>query len=86
MPPGHLCPQKFNEGGSSEWLFLMHARATGLGTDLAGIDAVVLFDSEWSANADIQVQAKATAQHFGQDLLSRNLLCVKWLSECWGRS
>ena len=45
----------FSDPGGPAWVFLAHGRALGLGTDLPGVDAVVAFDSDWSARADAQV-------------------------------
>ena len=51
----HEAIQAFKQPSSPIKLFLMTVRSCGLGTDLPRIDAVVLFDSDWHPQLDIQV-------------------------------
>lgn len=45
----------FKQGTSPVKLFLMTVRSCGLGTDLPRVDAVILFDSDWHPQLDVQV-------------------------------
>ena len=45
----------FNAPESPQFLFLLSTRAGGLGINLYTADIVILFDSDWNPQADLQV-------------------------------
>ncbi|KAM7256171.1 hypothetical protein ACFE04_011912 [Oxalis oulophora] len=51
--------EAFNKPGSEKFVFLLSTRAGGLGINLATADVVVLYDSDWNPQADLQAQDRA---------------------------
>eukprot|EP01079_Euglenida_sp_SAG-EU17-18_P005533 gene5533-138_t len=49
----------FNAPGSTKFVFLLTTRAGGVGLNLQTADTVVLFDSDWNPQMDIQAQDRA---------------------------
>ena len=49
----------FNAPNSTKFLFLLSTRAGGLGINLQTADVVILFDSDWNPQADLQAQDRA---------------------------
>lgn len=44
----------FNEPNSLKFLFMLSTRAGGLGINLATADVVIIYDSDWNPQVDLQ--------------------------------
>ena len=42
--------------GSTKFIFMLSTRAGGLGINLATADIVILYDSDWNPQVDLQAQ------------------------------
>jgi SNF2 family DNA or RNA helicase len=51
--------EEFNSPHSTKFIFLLTTRAGGLGINLATADVVVLYDSDWNPQVDLQAQDRA---------------------------
>ncbi|KAJ5131950.1 SNF2-related protein [Penicillium atrosanguineum] len=54
-----LAIEHYNAPDSTDFTFLLSTRAGGLGINLMTADTVVLFDSDWNPQADLQAMARA---------------------------
>ncbi|RHY24975.1 hypothetical protein DYB32_008585 [Aphanomyces invadans] len=50
---------EYNAPNSSKFIFLLSTRAGGLGINLYTADIVILYDSDWNPQADLQAQDRA---------------------------
>ena len=50
---------EYNREGSEKFIFLLTTRAGGLGINLTSADIVVLYDSDWNPQADLQAMDRA---------------------------
>jgi len=50
---------EYNREGSEKFIFLLTTRAGGLGINLTTADIVVLYDSDWNPQADLQAMDRA---------------------------
>lgn len=50
---------EFNEPGSKKFIFMLSTRAGGLGINLATADVVVIYDSDWNPQMDLQAMDRA---------------------------
>lgn len=51
--------EEYNRPGSDKFIFLLTTRAGGLGINLATADIVILYDSDWNPQVDLQAQDRA---------------------------
>ncbi|GAA5902083.1 hypothetical protein JCM5296_006600 [Sporobolomyces johnsonii] len=51
--------EHYNAPGSPDFVFLLSTRAGGLGINLETADTVVIFDSDWNPQNDLQAMARA---------------------------
>lgn len=49
----------YNKDGSEKFIFMLSTRAGGLGINLATADVVILYDSDWNPQMDLQAQDRA---------------------------
>ncbi len=72
---------EFNEPGSPKFIFLLSTRAGGLGINLQTADTVVLYDSDWNPQADLQAMDRA--HRIGQTKVVRvfRLICEGTVEE-----
>lgn len=47
---------EYNKPESEKFLFMLSTRAGGLGINLATADVVILYDSDWNPQVDLQAQ------------------------------
>lgn len=45
---------EFNRPGSEKFIFMLTTRAGGLGINLATADVVIIYDSDWNPQVDLQ--------------------------------
>ena len=65
----HLAITAFNSPESDDFVFLLSTRAGGLGINLATADTVIIYDSDWNPQNDLQAMARA--HRIGQKKLVR---------------
>ena len=56
---------RFSAPGSDRFIFLICTRAGGVGINLTAADTVIIYDSDWNPQNDIQAQARC--HRIGQD-------------------
>ena len=57
--------ERFSAPGSDRFIFLICTRAGGVGINLTAADTVIIYDSDWNPQNDIQAQARC--HRIGQD-------------------
>lgn len=57
--PRRMAINHFNAEDSEDFCFLLSTRAGGLGINLMTADTVVIFDSDWNPQADLQAMGRA---------------------------
>lgn len=66
--------EHFNAPGSGDFAFLLSTRAGGLGINLATADTVIIFDSDWNPQNDLQAMSRA--HRIGQSQTVNIYRCV----------
>merc|ERR1719162_851514 len=51
--------EEYNREGSSKFVFMLSTRAGGLGINLYTADVVILYDSDWNPQMDLQAMDRA---------------------------
>jgi SNF2 family DNA or RNA helicase len=54
-----MAMESFNAEGSKDFCFILSTRAGGLGINLSTADTVIIFDSDWNPQNDLQAQSRA---------------------------
>lgn len=67
---------EFNAPNSEIFIFLLSTRAGGLGINLTSADTVIMYDSDWNPQIDLQAQDRA--HRIGQ---TKQVLVFKFISE-----
>ncbi|KAH6619823.1 CHD1-like protein [Chaetomium sp. MPI-SDFR-AT-0129] len=57
--PRRMAINHFNADESEDFCFLLSTRAGGLGINLMTADTVIIYDSDWNPQADLQAMARA---------------------------
>eukprot|EP00250_Pteridium_aquilinum_P011659 c20221_g1_i2 orf=502-7569(-) len=71
----------FNSPNSEAFLFLLSIRAGGVGINLQAADTVILFDTDWNPQVDLQAQARAHRIGQKRDVLVLRLETVQSVEE-----
>ena len=67
--------QEYNAENSSKFLFMLSTRAGGLGINLYTADVVILYDSDWNPQMDLQAMDRA--HRIGQKKQVSNRKCLE---------
>ncbi|KAK8511250.1 hypothetical protein V6N12_033528 [Hibiscus sabdariffa] len=73
--------EKFNQEGSPFFIFLLSIRAGGVGVNLQAADTVILFDTDWNPQVDLQAQARAHRLGQKKDVLVLRFETVQSVEE-----
>ncbi|KAK8709789.1 hypothetical protein V6N13_060791 [Hibiscus sabdariffa] len=72
---------KFNQQGSPFFIFLLSIRAGGVGVNLQAADTVIIFDTDWNPQVDLQAQARAHRLGQKKDVLVLRFETVQTVEE-----
>ena len=61
---------EYNRPGSQKFVFMLSTRAGGLGINLATADVVIIYDSDWNPQVDLQAMVR---------LRQNNHCCMLWI-------
>ncbi|CAM6103240.1 unnamed protein product [Calypogeia fissa] len=73
--------EKFNDPQSEAFIFLLSIRAGGIGINLQAADTVIIFDTDWNPQVDLQAQARAHRIGQKRDVLVLRLETVGTVEE-----
>ncbi|XP_056173698.1 LOW QUALITY PROTEIN: chromatin structure-remodeling complex protein SYD [Syzygium oleosum] len=76
----------FNEPNSPYFIFLLSIRAGGVGVNLQAADTVIIFDTDWNPQVDLQAQARAHRIGQKKDVLVIRFETVQTVEEQVRRS
>ncbi|KAE9602017.1 putative DNA helicase chromatin remodeling SNF2 family [Lupinus albus] len=71
----------FNQSDSPYFIFLLSIRAGGVGVNLQAADTVILFDTDWNPQVDLQAQARAHRIGQKRDVLVLRFETVQTVEE-----
>ncbi|XP_038985323.1 chromatin structure-remodeling complex protein SYD-like [Phoenix dactylifera] len=71
----------FNRPDSEFFIFLLSIRAGGVGVNLQAADTVIIFDTDWNPQVDLQAQARAHRIGQKKDVLVLRLETVRTVEE-----
>ncbi|CAI0466634.1 unnamed protein product [Linum tenue] len=71
----------FNKQSSPFFIFLLSIRAGGVGVNLQAADTVIIFDTDWNPQVDLQAQARAHRIGQKKDVLVLRFETVKTVEE-----
>ncbi|CAL5047140.1 unnamed protein product [Urochloa decumbens] len=72
---------KFNAPNSQAFIFLLSIRAGGVGVNLQAADTVIIFDTDWNPQVDLQAQARAHRIGQKKEVLVLRLETVRTVEE-----
>ncbi|KAM6545251.1 hypothetical protein CsatB_025987 [Cannabis sativa] len=72
---------KFNKPNSPFFIFLLSIRAGGVGVNLQAADTVIIFDTDWNPQVDLQAQARAHRIGQKRDVLVLRFETVQTVEE-----
>ncbi|XVE82038.1 hypothetical protein DITRI_Ditri15bG0114600 [Diplodiscus trichospermus] len=73
--------EKFNQQDSPFFIFLLSIRAGGVGVNLQAADTVIIFDTDWNPQVDLQAQARAHRIGQKKDVLVLRFETVQTVEE-----
>ncbi|XP_010247117.1 PREDICTED: chromatin structure-remodeling complex protein SYD isoform X2 [Nelumbo nucifera] len=73
--------EEFNRPDSPAFIFLLSIRAGGVGVNLQAADTVIIFDTDWNPQVDLQAQARAHRIGQKRDVLVLRLETVRTVEE-----
>ena len=68
---------RYNAPNSDRFIFMLCTRAGGVGINLTSADTVIIFDSDWNPQNDIQAQARCHRIGQESDVKVYRLMCSK---------
>ncbi|XP_052312588.1 chromatin structure-remodeling complex protein SYD isoform X20 [Populus trichocarpa] len=72
---------RFNQQDSPYFIFLLSIRAGGVGVNLQAADTVIIFDTDWNPQVDLQAQARAHRIGQKRDVLVLRFETVQTVEE-----